>query len=78
MIDRGELSREISAFIDRQDDDQEDSWYTTNANMARVILEQFERFLFAKVDAKESRRKLFEQLKKEFENEGEEGNEHDY
>ena len=67
MINREELATKIAAFLETQDDEWSEEWYTTQRNMAAEYLERFEQFLFGAEDAKAERRRQYEELKKEFE-----------
>jgi hypothetical protein len=69
-VHRQALQNHIAAFLETQDNTDREEWYTTQRNMAAEYLGRFEQFLFGAEDAKAERRRQYEELKKEFEGEG--------
>jgi hypothetical protein len=63
------LQKKIAEFVFTQQDSYENEWYTTDRKLAKSILDEFVEFVDHENIEKEKRRKLYEELKKEFGNE---------
>lgn len=63
------LQKKITEFVSNQQDDSKNEWYATDREFAQSILDDFVEFVDHDNIEKEKRRKLYEELKKEFGNE---------
>lgn len=66
MINPINLQTKIEEFLDTQDNTEKDEWYTTERGVHKMCLENFFKWLFSESITKAERRKLYEELKKEF------------
>ncbi len=63
------LQKKIAEFVCNQQDSYKNEWYATDRVIACSFLDDFMGFVNKENIEKEKRRKLYEELKKEFENE---------
>ena len=61
------LKKKISEFVITQQDSYENDWHATDRGIANYVLNDFMEFINKEIVEKEKRRKLYEELKKEFE-----------
>ena len=63
------LQKKIAEFVSEKDNSHNNEWYVTDREIASSILDEFVDFVDHENIEKEKRRKLYEELKKEFGNE---------
>ena len=63
------LQKKIAEFVSEKQDSYRNEWYLTDQELASSVLDEFVEFVDRENIEKEKRRKLYEELKKEFENE---------
>ena len=63
------LQKKIAEFVSDKQDSYRNEWYVTDRVLASSILDEFVEFVDHENIEKEKRRKLYEELKKEFGNE---------
>ena len=64
-----QLKKKIAEFVSEKQDCYRNEWYLTDQELASSILDEFVEFVDHEKIEKEKRRKLYEELKKEFGNE---------
>ena len=60
------LQKKIAEFVSNKQDSYNNEWYVTDRVLASSILDEFVDFVESENNEKEKRRKLYEELKKEF------------
>ena len=66
-IEIEEFDKAVEQYLDTLDDWKSEEWYTTDQKLAKSVLTGFRDHLFKELLEKELRRKLYEELKAEFE-----------
>lgn len=66
MVTRDEIKKIRDEFLAAQDDTVKEEWYCTDRGLAEHVLQRLWEFTFGEEDAKEARRKQWEELNKEF------------
>lgn len=60
------LQKKIAEFVSDKQDSYRNEWYLTDRELASSILDEFVEFIDHENSEKTKRRKLYEELKKEF------------